>query len=281
MKINYRFPKNFNSEQKNILKEYNIDIDIGFDAFTILNTDKYFNEVKELFKDDWESLAFPNMIYNKKEYESADTYVIHAKKYLGYAKPDTEKIVDTFEFPYNIEPQYKGVFKVKAQSKEFGMLKGEQIGYYQMKGEPKWGKNHIASLFDVFDDFFVKPEVYKNFFEPLGIESRKVLDFKTRKPLKTVIQLVTQGISKYKLNIDPKSINISYEIKEWGITKYVLRGDKKEPLFTGNNDYDFFRSQEYFGDGGMNLNNIYISKKLYNIITDNKLKGLNIEPLIF
>ena len=47
MKINYRFPKNFNSEQKNILKEYNIDIDIGFDAFTILNTDKYFNEVKE------------------------------------------------------------------------------------------------------------------------------------------------------------------------------------------------------------------------------------------
>lgn len=281
MKINYRLATHFDSNQKNTLKKYGINVEIGFDAFTILSTNKYFKEIKELFKDNWENRVLSDVVYDKKEYENADTYAIDAKKYLGHAKPDTEKIVDTFEFPFDVYPQYKGVFQIKAQSKKYGMLKGEQIGFYQMKGEPKWGKNHIGSLFDVFDDFFVKPDVYKNFFEPLGIESKPVLNFKTQKPLKTVVQIVTQGVSKYKLNIDPKSINIVHNIEEWAIKKYVLKGDHKEPLFVGDNDYDFFRSQEYFGDGGMNLNNIYISKKLYNIITDNKLKGLNIAPLIF
>ena len=281
MIINYRLADNFDSKQKNILKKYNIDVEEGFDAFEILNTNPYFEEVKELFKDDWELDTSSNMVYDKHEYQNADTYAIHAKKYLGYAKPDTEKVVDTFEFPFDIYPQNKNVFEVKEESEKFGMLKGKQIGYYQVKGEPKWGKNDIASLFGVYDDFFTKPQIYKSFFKPLGIESKPVLDYKTQKPLKTIVQLVTQGVSNYKLNIEPKSIKKAFDIKEWNLIKYVLRTDKKEPLFTGHDSYDFFRSQEYFGDGMLNVNRIYISKKLYNIITDNKLKGLNIEPLIF
>lgn len=52
---------------------------------------------------------------------------------LGYAKPDDESIVDEYEYPFDLYPYYKGVFEIINTDKQFGILRGNQIGYYSLE----------------------------------------------------------------------------------------------------------------------------------------------------
>lgn len=279
MIINYRYADSFTEIQQIQLANFGLKVKQGFNALIIDSNHPNFNEVKDMF-DDWEEETLKTIKYSKLDFEKAESYEINAEKYLGYAKPDVEEIIDTYKYPFDIYPQYKDVYEVKATGK-YGMLRGKQIGSFKISGEPKWGKNHLASLFGATDCFFTTPEVYNDIFKPLNILSMPVIDFKSGKTLKTIVQILPQGVSQNKLNIKRENINKTIKIDEWNLTKYVLRGDVPFPdLEKSDKRYDFYESQEYFGDGGLNLKSIIISKKLYNLIVENKLKGLNIIPML-
>ncbi len=70
-------------------------------------------------------------------------------------------------------------------------LGAEQVQPLCLSGEPKWGKTRGMFMLNwVADEFLVKPEMFDKVFRPLGITSRPVLDYKSRSPLRTVVQLV-------------------------------------------------------------------------------------------
>ena len=91
------------------------------------------------------------------------------------------------------------MFEIDKASEQYGVLRGKQTGYISVSGEPKWGKSSIGALFWLEDILFTTPEVYQKIFEPLGIKYRKVLGYGNQKPLKTIVQLIPQGVSKSKL----------------------------------------------------------------------------------
>jgi len=60
---------------------------------------------------------------------------------------------------------------------------------FRMRGEPKWGTKHILQMNWVFDEFFVRIEVWDKVFRKFGIEKLPVVQHKTDKPLESVVQL--------------------------------------------------------------------------------------------
>ena len=63
------------------------------------------------------------------------------------------------------------------------------------------------------------------------------------------------------------------------MTKYMLSGESFAPSFeTYSGNFDFFVSQEYFGAGGVNENEVFISQRLYQLLKENKVRGLNYYP---
>lgn len=61
---------------------------------------------------------------------------------------------------------------------------------FLLKGEPKWGAEQMLRLNWVHDELFVKPALWESLFAPLGVRAQQVLDYTSRKPLKTIVQLV-------------------------------------------------------------------------------------------
>ncbi|MFV0305328.1 MAG: hypothetical protein ACK5IC_07605 [Moheibacter sp.] len=279
MKIIYRFSKHFSADDVSFMKNNGYNVNSGFDVVLIPKEDSNFLKIKDRFGDD--GLAMPEITYTKKELESASFLKIYAKKYLGYAKPDDEDEVDDFEYPFDIYPYYKGVFEIAKTDPEYGVLRGRQIGNYQMKGKPKWGTSQIASLWGAEDSFFTTPEVYQEVFKPLGIQSIPVINYSNKEIQTEIVQILQQGVSKSKLNITNHHIKEAITVQNFGITKYVMDGGVPPPAFVDSpRDMDFFYTQEYFGSGGFTQRSTIISNKLYNILQEKKIKGLNYAPLM-
>jgi hypothetical protein len=54
----------------------------------------------------------------------------------------------------------------------------KQVAPFRMRGEPKWGRRGILQLNWVFGEYFVKPSVWRDVFEPHHIPYRSVIDAK-------------------------------------------------------------------------------------------------------
>lgn len=284
MRINYRFYDNFTTDGVLYFKEIGINIKEGIDAFVVYEDDELFEKVKETFGSKWmDHVSIVDTEFTEKEREQSDYISITPSKMLGYLQPedwDEEEGEDEPQYPFNIYPYYEGVYEVKNTSSNYGMLRGKQIGNLSLQGEPKWGKSSIGSTFYGLDTFFTTPETYKQVFEPLGIQFRPVLGYGNKESLKTVVQLVPQGIANSKLIIKTNQIKEVSEIKEWGLKKFLLNGKGFFPPFEKKTEnFDFFVSQEYFGSGGVNEKAVFISQKLYTLLKNNKVKGLNYYPM--
>lgn len=262
MKIVYRFVEDFKSRDVAFLATIGIKVKEGFDLILIDEHSPQLEALKKHFKKSWNDNAKPEMLFEKQELKSAPFLHIYAEKYVGYAED-------------------QDVFTVAATDPDYGILRGEQTGLFKMKGEPKWGKFKIAALHFAEDIFFTDPATYESIFKPLNIASKPVLDQKTNTPLKTVVQLVQQGISGSRLIITDPYIDELEKVDSWQLTKYIRRADRPFPLFEKSPGQDhFFYTQEYFGSGAHTQRGTIITTRLYQLLSDNKITGLNYEPLI-
>ena len=241
--------------------------------------------MKQLLGEEWKDNCIISTDFTEKERESAAYLMIGASKILGYPQPeDTYEEVEEdgepeYPYPFDIYPYFRDVYEVSGTSHDYGMLRGKQIGSFALSGEPHWGKSSIGSVFDAGDVFFTTPEVYRQIFEPLGIECKQVLGYGNRKPLGTVVQLLPQSISKSRLMVKEDQISEKTFVKEWNMTKYIFNGKGFAPAFeTSPGNFDFFASQEYFGSGGVNEKELFISQRLYQLLKKNKIKGLCYYP---
>ena len=76
---------------------------------------------------------------------------------------------------------------------------------FRMRGEPKWGTKHILQMNWVFDEFFVRIEVWDKVFRKFGIEKLPVVQHKTDKPLESVVQLKVLTTKRKKGRSQPCS----------------------------------------------------------------------------
>jgi hypothetical protein len=282
MKIKIKVVKDFSQKEQVELEEIGIKVIIGWDDFEIDTDNSNMQYIQHILRSsDWNTISQREALFSEKDRSDAPFINIYSNKMLGYAKPDgDEDEVDDFPYPFDIYPYYKGVFEVKDTDENYGLLKGTQIGSYSLNGEPNWGNKDIASANYIEDTFFVKPEIYNDIFKPLNINCLPVFNYKTSLPLKSVVQLVQQGISSSKLNISKEEAEEIIYVDKWNLKKYVLRNDIYYPSFASPpQSLDFFYTQEYFGDGGINLRNTVISQNLYKILKNNNIKGLNYYPM--
>lgn len=144
-----------------------------------------------------------------------------------------------------------------------------QAAPFRLKKAPPWGRRSFLQLNWVFDEFFVKPDVWASIFEPLGIGSRPALLAKTGARLDSVVQLDIPGLRDLKLDVAGE------ECLRCGRTKYpyrpVLRGFHPPPSDTSD---ALFKSSQCFGSGASAFRAILVSNSLYRTIRDTGLKGV-------
>ena len=154
MKVYRQFSKNWDKKQVEILHRYNIDVQEGIDRFNISDLNLY-KELKPLF-DKWEVIDILGTEFTKKEVLSAEYCVLVDWKSFGYLMPDGDQ-----GYLYN-------TYETKEMCDECG-IGTVQKDDFRVKRVPKypfWGLGWI------FDEFFVRTDLYKEIFEPFGIECR-------------------------------------------------------------------------------------------------------------
>lgn len=264
------------------MENLGITVKEGCDAYVAYRGTNEFETLKAFFGKNWRDDVTIDTDFTESERAESAFLSIGAAKMLGYPQPedyDEDEGEEEPEYPFDIYPYYENVFEVAGTSPDYGMLRGKQIGNFSFLGEPRWGKSGIGSIFWSGDNFFVTPEAYHAIFEPLTIASRPVLKYKTKQPLKTVLQIIPQGAAKAKLIIPEELVEETSIIPEWNMTKCILKRQGYYPSFETNpGDYDFFESKEYFGPGGVTEKELFISQRLYQQMKAHNIKGLKYYP---
>jgi len=149
----------------------------------------------------------------------------------GYPEPDSDSF-GYIQATYDISNQ--------CDKCKIGMT---QNAPFQMKREPKWGRRSIMQFFWVYEEVFVKPDLWASVFAPAGVKCRPVNNTKGLE-LSTVVQLfieeevpvLTKGLGYHRCR---KCGGMRYEPLACGPFP-VLQREPKLPVV---------RTNVYFGDG--------------------------------
>lgn len=147
---------------------------------------------------------------------------------------------------------------------------------FRLKGEPRWRNKDVFGLEWIYDEFFAKPEVWQDTFEPFGIGTSAVVNQKSGRALQTVVQLkiaVAAG-SKVLLGDHPRQ-----RCPECGRIKYSAAVQGRFPPLESFPNESAFKAAEYFGDGALAFRETIVSRVLYRSIMDHKIRGLAFRPV--
>lgn len=148
---------------------------------------------------------------------------------------------------------------------------------FQMSTEPEFGRSDVVSFLWVYDELFVRSQIWKRVFEPFGIESLPVISHRTGLPLDTVVQPSINDISRFPLDARDK----------WESFVCSACGQKKNcgsqptpffPHFAGNPEGHVFKTQELFGAGSISARAVVCSNELYRAIVSAGVRGFQFEP---
>lgn len=165
-----------------------------------------------------------------------------------------------------------------------------QVNPFRLTSEPKWGSRHFLQLNWVFDEYFVRPEVW-DAMQAAGLRGIAVtppVSCRTGKPMQTILQL--------RVNCIPG------EGLEEMIRKFTICGHETVPKAKahlpgcGRRIYDScdlgplrLRASALAGQGDMIKttewfgyvphHKILISRKFGRLIMDNKWRGIDLRPI--
>jgi hypothetical protein len=158
-----------------------------------------------------------------------------------------------------------------------------QKDIFQMKKEPSWGKRNFIHLHWVMDELFINSRILNNFKSQnfTGIEIENVNFYKKNIVLNTVKHLKICNILEKSFFIENPEKIITCE--KCNKTKYVLGWGgfyKFNKTILNNNNCDFIKSHEIFGDGLMASRYIIASKKVLNYFILNKIDEIEFKPIV-
>jgi len=147
-----------------------------------------------------------------------------------------------------------------------------QVAPFQMKGEPRWGARGILQLNWVFDEFFVKPEVWSSVFQPAGIEFCRAASAKGGN-LETVVQLVIDDA----VNIATDSLS-PQKCDECGQHKYLPQTRGYFPAIKSDPSGHAVKTIQYFGSGFSAHRGVLVSQSLRQALIRHNIKGASFWP---
>jgi len=144
----------------------------------------------------------------------------------------------------------------------------KQTAPFRMKKAPNWGRRSILQMNWIFDEYFVKPDVWKAIFQPLGINCRPVLLHRTGQELDSVVQLDI-----------PQLVTLLMDSEDHAFERCMFCDRKKYKHVTdffpspAPVDFPLFKSVQYFGSGASAHRAVVLSNALYCRIRAAALKG--------
>lgn len=251
MKIIHRIGINPNDQQRELLERLEIAIPVrdnpvsGFFAFE-LEENSHTYKILQPYIEKWELPDMVGTIFTNEEINSASLLVYNFSWYNGYPQP-----AGSFG--------YRGItYNDKNICRACG-IGAIQQSPFKLKKAPNWGAHKMFELNWVFDEIFVRKEIYEAVFKNFGIQSMPVLLYKKETVIENTLQLIIPTTTAL-LNIE----KVAFEIcKECGKKKYSpqIRGffpSLKETV----KDLHMFKSHEYFGSGASAQKKIFITQEL-------------------
>lgn len=197
-------------------------------------------------------------VFTKREIESARWLQLHAWN-NGYPQP--QDLDEYVKVTYDLTNWCRGC--------RYGIV---QNAPFRIKGEPKWNRRGIMTLFWVREEFFVPPAVWETVFKPFGIGCRPVCNRKGVE-LRTVVQLVIDA----EVDVVTEGLT-QIHCTECGRDKYqwVTRGMfpplVKEPVAA------MAKTRQLFGDG-WGVRGVLISQELARALTAHNVRGAEFIPV--
>lgn len=246
MRVYRQISDNWDKNQVRVMHQYNIDVQEGIYSFNVYDL-KLYTELKPLF-DKWEVSDYMGVHFTKKEILSSDYCKIEYWNMCGYPMPDNDH-----GYLYN-------TYETRNLCSKCGIGKVQKDDF-RVKKVPKYP---IWGLGWVFDEFFVRTELYEKIFKPLGIECRSLRKYKDDSIFESYVQLVIPVIdepldlSLYDPQVCPKC----------GVTKYDPKIRGFYPLQETPLPY-IYKSKEFFGDGFSANRKIFVSALLQGLMIEN------------
>ena len=263
MEIVHRISDHIDSKLKINLEEIGIVVEEGLSTFEISESDNRWNIVKSLIEQN-KMFEFVYTKFSKNEIFDSKFLVIEPEWHLGYPMPDED-------FGY-----LKLTYSLDEHCFKCGVGK-RQRSPFKMKNEPNWGNKNMLQLNWIFDEYFIKPEIYDKIFKPLGVQKLPVLHYSSGKELKTVVQIKIPNnseVSLYKNDLPYEKCNECNRIKYLPHTRGMF------PRIIKVKGNYIFKTKENFGSGSRSYKEIIINQKLGRIFIENEVKGIHFKPII-
>jgi hypothetical protein len=229
-------------------------------AFDVDEDHPNWSALRVLFQQ-WDAGDFIRTKFSKKEVAEARWLELVPDWHHGYPQPD-EEVVGYLRATYDLTDfcEKCGV----------GL---RQRAPFQMKGEPKWGRNGILQLNWIFDEYFVTPEVWATVLKPLGIGCRPVMSAKDIE-LHTVVQLVAEE----EVGVVTDGL-AGEECSSCGRMKYlpVMRGPF--PSLVSEPSRAMVKTREYFGSGAAAYQGVLVSQECARALTTASVRGASVKPV--
>jgi hypothetical protein len=139
---------------------------------------------------------------------------------------------------------------------------------FRFSAAPTWGRKSILQLNWIFDEYFVKPDVFESVFKPFGIGNRPVLLHRTGAKLNSVVQLEISSMVELEMKDRPFK-----DCLRCSRRKYSPEHHGFFPAPSGT-DSAIFRSTQYLGSGANAFHAVLVSNALYGSIVENNITGI-------
>lgn len=233
------------------------------------DTTQYIDLIKILTELNVDFSEFKEDVYSKEEIESSELLRMIPNAYCGYPKPDMDDGYMEVSYNYNSGCSYCS--QGKLQNAPLRML------------SPKMGRNDISGIHWVYE--YVVTQRLKNLIEKegfTGYEFWPVINHKTSKPFEDFYQLFIAGTMP-SMSKEAKIVPAP-GVKQCDCRKkgYML---KETPVYERNaiasvaSVRDFNKTFEWVGGGETTWQLPIISKRVYDFIKNNQIRGVWFIPV--
>lgn len=210
-------------------------------------------------------------IYSKAEFEEAQWYSVRSKYRFEYPQPEDAFGYESYTYENS---NYCGTCGCGLN----------QVNLFRINKVPRWGNRHFLMLNWIEDELFTSAYARECIIKEkiLGLKFLEVMDYKKNISFDNIYQIYVEGILEQGLIHLNQSVKDVIKCSVCGNTKYIYSGRGltfNKEVFE-NTNCDIVKTFEIFGDGHMCARIVIVSKKLYQVIKNNKLdKDLEFEPI--
>jgi hypothetical protein len=261
MKFIHHIAFNADDETRKRLASLGIIVKRGFVSFDFDEADPRWPQIVTWIKvhDAFETVYTK---FSSEEFARAHWLELVGDWHYGYPQPDEENF-GFREATYDL-----------TETCENCDMPLKQKAPFQVKHEPKWGRRSIFQLNWVFDEYFVKPEIWTGIFKPFGVGCRPVINKKGQE-LKTVVQLVSTSPE-----VDFETSGLKFEqCKVCGRKKVLPNYRGPFPRLLQEPSGHLVRTRQYFGSGGQAFKGVLVSQNLARKSLVEKVRGVSFKPV--